>query len=371
MKLTESKKIKSQVILDINLKNLKSNYLKIKDTVSKYTQVAATVKADGYGLGSAEVVKSLIKEKCKIFFVATLDEAIILRKKYKKIQIQVLNGLQFERIKEYDKYNIIPIINSLTQLSKIEDYSRKVKRKEITIHFDTGMSRLGLDKKETEILINNQNKLIRYSKLTLIMSHLACGDDPKNKKNINQLNLFKKISQNFPDVKKSLSNSAGILLGRKYDFDLVRPGISLYGGYCRKQEKRNTYKNVVSLKSKIIQKRTIQSGDSIGYGGTYVAKKEMIIATIPIGYADGFFRSFSNKINFFFLSKKVPMIGRVSMDLMTVDLTAFKNTKSKSNDYIEIINDKSTINDLSEIVSTIPYELLTSLGKRYQRRYIA
>ena len=159
--MSESKKLSPHVILEINLKNLKFNYSKIKKKVSKKTTVAATVKADGYGLGSHEVVKSLIKEKCNVFFVATLDEAISLRKKFKKIQLQVLNGFHSERVKDYDKYNIIPIINSLQQLEDIEKYSKKTKKMNISIHFDTGMSRLGLDNSETEHLLRKKEILIK------------------------------------------------------------------------------------------------------------------------------------------------------------------------------------------------------------------
>ena len=369
--LSKKKNLNSQTVLDINLRNLRSNYSKIKRTVKKNTEVAATVKADGYGLGSIQVVESLIKEKCRVFFVATLDEAIILRKQYKSIQIQVLNGLSYDRIKEYDKFKIIPIINTLTQLKRVEEYSKRHKRLEITIHFDTGMSRLGLDKSETSSFLINKNRLLKYSNLTMIMSHLACGDEPKNKKNLAQLKLFKKISENFLNIKKSISNSAGILLGRNYDFDLVRPGISLYGGNCQNKEPRNLYKNVASLRSKIIQKRFIYKGDTVGYGATFKAKKEMLIGTIPIGYADGFTRYFSNKTHFYLSGKQVSIIGRISMDLTTVDLTSFRNIKLSDDIYIEILNDKNNINDFSKVISTIPYELLTSLGKRYQRRYIA
>jgi alanine racemase len=204
----------------------------------------------------------------------------------------------------------------------------------------------------------------------MIMSHLSCGNDPCNKKNEEQLKRFQEISKYFPNVKKSLSNSAGILLGRKYDFDLVRPGISLYGGDATINQ-RSIYKNVISLKAKIIQTRKINQFDTVGYGATFKAKKEMLIGTIPIGYADGFFRVFSGKINFYFKKSKIKMIGNVSMDLITVDLSKHMDIKIKQTDYVEIINEKNNINVLSKIISTIPYEILTSLGNRYQRRYIA
>ena len=369
-KRAKKQNLNQDVMLDINLKNLNINYKIIKKLVSRKTEVAATVKANGYGLGAEEIVKSLTSIKCKTFFVATLDEGIQLRSKNKLIKIQVLNGLNQSRIAEYKKFNLIPIINNLSQLRSVEQYSKNKSKINITIHFDTGMSRLGLDEYETKKLIGQKNILIKYSKLQMIMSHLSCGDDPNNKKNEKQLKKFQIISNYFPHVKKSLSNSAGILLGRKYDFDLVRPGISLYGGNAT-IKRGSIYKNVVSLKAKIIQTRKISQFDTVGYGATFKAKKEMLIGTIPIGYADGFFRAFSGKTNFYFKKSKIKMIGKVSMDLITVDLSKYINITIKQTDYVEIINEKNNINLLSKIISTIPYEILTSLGNRYQRRYIA
>ena len=356
-------------ILEINLKNLSKNYSRIKNTVSKFTEVAATVKANAYGLGVNHVANSLIAEGCKTFFVATLGEGIELRKINKSVNILILNGLNILKIDDYRKKNLIPVINDLNQLKSSEKYSKERKKMKIAIHFDTGMSRLGLDLTQTKKLLKDKNQLIKYSKLELVMSHLACGDEPKNKKNNRQLESFKKIIKFFPNIKKSLSNSAGIQLGRKYDFDIVRPGISIYGGHSQINEKAK-YKNVITLKAKIIQTRMIKPKETVGYGATFKAKKSMIIGTIPLGYADGFFRKFSNGTSFFIGKTKINMIGRVSMDLVTIDLTKLKNRKFNKINYVEIINKKNSINELSKIISSIPYEILTSLGNRYQRRYI-
>ena len=229
---------------------------------------------------------------------------------------------------------------------------------------------LAKDKKETQILLRKKESLIKNTEVILVMSHLACADNPKNLKNEKQLNQFKTISRHFPNVKLSLSNSAGILLGKKYHFDLVRPGISLYGGNCTLR-KRNIYNHVISLKAKIIQTRNINKGETIGYGATYKAKRKMLIATSPVGYADGINRLFSNRIDLYCRNKKVKIIGRVSMDLMTVDLTKFIKSRLTENDYVELVNLKNNIDYLSKAIKTIPYEILTSLGKRYQRRYIS
>tara|TARA_B100000953_G_scaffold110972_1_gene91274 strand:+ start:19 stop:1140 length:1122 start_codon:yes stop_codon:yes gene_type:complete len=357
--------------LDINIGSLIKNYKKIKNNVSKTCTVAATVKANAYGLGIIPVAKILITNKCKIFFVATLTEGLELRQVNKKITIYVLNGLNSQNINLFYKHNLIPSINNLNQLKKAETFSlNKGKFLKIALHFDTGMSRLGLDKMETQILLKRKESLIKNTEVTLVMSHLACADNSKNLKNKKQLNQFKIISRHFPNVKLSLSNSAGILLGKKYHFDLVRPGISLYGGNCTLR-KRNIYNHVISLKAKIIQTRNINKGETIGYGATYKSKRKMLIATIPVGYADGINRLFSNRIDLYFRNKKVKIIGRVSMDLITVDLTKFTKSRLTENDYVELVNLKNNIDYLSKTIKTIPYEILTSLGKRYQRRYIS
>ena len=367
----EVKNVDLNTFLDIKIGSVIKNYKKIKNKVSKNCEVAATVKANAYGLGIKPITKSLIASKCNTFFVATLTEAIELRNISKKISIYVLNGLNDNNIKIFHKKNLIPAINNLTQLKKAESFSFDKKNPlKIALHFDTGMSRLGLDNEQTEILLKKKRLLIKNTYISLVMSHLACADNSKSLKNSRQLAKFKKISKHFPNVKLSLSNSAGILLGKKYHFDLVRPGISLYGGNCS-LNRSNNYENVVTLKAKLIQKRTINKGETIGYGSTYKAKKRMVIGTIPIGYGDGFNRLFSNQIELYYKNKKVRIVGRVSMDLITVDLTKFRKNRISKKDYIELINSRNNIDYLSKIIKTIPYEILTSLGNRYQRRYIA
>ncbi len=365
------KNVDQNTFLDINLKSLSENYLKIKKKVNKNCLVAATVKSNAYGLGVNKVLPALIKSKCKHFFVASTDEAIEIRKINKKIEVFILNGLVLDNFNIISKYKLIPVINDLKQLRKIERYQSKFNKKlKIAIHFDTGMSRLGLDKKEAADLIENKSKLIKNSDLVLIMSHLACADDPKNNKNHTQLDEFNKIRSHFPNCLHSISNSGGVLLGKKYNLDMVRPGISLYGGNCQIRERKH-YKNVVSLKSKLIQTREINKGDTVGYGATFKARKKMKVGTFAIGYGDGFSRLFSNNCKIYLNNKRINLIGRVSMDLVTVDLTSFINLEQIANKEFEFIGNKNPINTVCESINTIPYEILTNLGKRYQRRYIS
>ena len=203
------------------------------------------------------------------------------------------------------------------------------------------------------------------------MSHLSCGDDKRSKLNRKQLNRFDQIKSLFQNSLHSLSNSAGILLGKDYHLDMVRPGISLYGGNCQKNEKK-IYHNVISLRAKLIQVREIYKGDTIGYGATFKAKSKMKVGTLGFGYADGFSRAFSNNYYIYLKNKKFKIVGRVSMDLITIDITNIKEFRNNiMKEEFEIIGNRLTINTIANLINTIPYEIITNLGKRYQRRYIS
>ena len=357
-------------ILEIDLKALSLNFKELKKKLNKNIECAATVKANAYGIGDKAVVKSLTKNGCKSFFVAHLSEAIRLREYSKTIKVYCYHGINIKNYNEFLKFNVVPIANNLQQILMINSLNKKNSfNKPIAIHFDTGMSRLGLDANETAWLINNKNK-ISSIKIELIMSHLACADQPKNSMNEKQLKKFITIKKEFKKSKASLANSAGILLNKKYHFDLVRPGIALYGGnpFLNKKVKLN---NVVSLKAKIIQIRKIQKGDTVGYGATFKAKKDMLIGTIAIGYADGISRKFSNNMNVFFGNKPLKVLGRISMDLITIDMSPISEIKfTKKTVYVDLVNKSNNINDISKNINTISYEILTSLGSRYKIKYI-
>ncbi len=367
--MTILNRIDQNTILEVNLKSLCFNYNKIVKTTTPNCITAATVKANAYGLGIREVSKALIKQRCNNFFVATLEEGIELRNVSKNIKIYILNGLDKNKTHQYRINNLTPVLNSIEQIKEYEKYqlSNKIRLNAI-LNFDTGMSRLGMDEDETKTLVKNKNNIIKCSKILYIMSHLACGDDQKNKKNKEQLLYFTKIAHHFPKVKKTLANSAGIMLGKKYHFDMVRPGISIYGGDSQLKGK-NSFKQVVTLRSRLIQIRKIRKGATIGYGATFKAKKNMIIGTIAIGYADGINRLFSNNHKLYLKNKSVNLVGRVSMDLITVDLTSIPKKDLNTDNKIEIINKKNTINKICKSIKTIPYEILTSLGNRYLRIY--
>ena len=301
--------IDQNTTLEINLKSICHNFKKIKKKVSKNCIVAATVKANAYGLGVKKISQSLIREKCKDFFVATLKEGIELRSYNKSINIYILNGLDSGKCSIYKKYKLTPVLNSINQIREYEVYQSNIKKSmDAIIHFDTGMSRLGLDENETRKLINNKNNILKKTNIRYIMSHLACGDERKNKKNNEQLKMFKEISKSFKNIKMTLANSAGVMLGENFHFDMVRPGISIYGGNAQKNGK-NTYRNVIKLTSKLIQIRQIKKGSTVGYGATYKAKQKMIIGTISLGYADGLSRLFSNNMKCYYKKKEIKIVN--------------------------------------------------------------
>ena len=367
--MSQGNMIDQNTILEIDLKSICYNFNKIKKIVGKNCIVAATVKANAYGLGLEKVSKSLIKNKCKDFFVATLMEGIELRSYNKSVNIYILNGLYSGKCSIYKKYKLTPVLNSIKQIREYEIYQSKIKKSmDAIIQFDTGMSRLGLDRDETRTLINKKNYILKKTNIRYIMSHLACGDNPKSKKNNEQLKMFTEISKSFKNIKMTLANSAGVLLGKNFHFEMVRPGISLYGGDAQKKEK-NVYRHVIKLSAKLIQIRQIKKGATVGYGATYKAKQKMIIGTISLGYADGLNRLFSNNLKCYYKRKEINLVGRVSMDLITLDLSKFQKKDIQINSQIEIINGQNNINKICMNIGTIPYEILTSLGHRYSRRY--
>jgi alanine racemase len=356
-------------LLEIDLKALSKNYKNLKNKLDKKVHCAATVKANAYGIGDKPVVKSLVKDGCKIFFVAHFSEAVRLRNYSKSIQVFCYHGINLKNFKDFIKYNIIPVTNTLQQVLMIHSLNKQEKfNKKIAIHFDTGMSRLGLDKKETKWLIDNKSKISNI-KIELVMSHLACADQPNNPMNEKQLQKFNLIRQQFKKSKASLANSAGIFLNKKYHFDLVRPGIALYGGnpFINKNIKLH---NVIRLKAKIIQIRQIQKNDTVGYGATFRAKRDMLVGTIAVGYADGINRKFSNNLHVSLNNKDLKVLGRISMDLITIDMSRFPELlNSKKVIYVDVINKSNNINNISKNINTISYEIITSLGNRYKRKY--
>ena len=242
------------------------------------------------------------------------------------------------------------------------------------LHLDTGMNRLGLEASEIADLFAHQQTILNDVKIDLVMSHLACADEPEHPSNQKQLGHFREHIKNLPSIPASLANSGGIFLGSGYALDLVRPGIALYGGQPT-IDSTSAMRPVISLITHIVQLRTVEKGDAIGYGGAYVAKRQTRLATLPVGYADGYHRALGSTsdqqgASVYIGDYEAPLLGRVSMDLLTIDVTLVPEELVSVGAPVELLGAHVLIDDLAKIAGTISYEILTSLGARYDRQYI-
>lgn len=357
-------------LLEINLAALRVNY-QILMNRSAPAECAAVLKADAYGLGAEKVAPVLAASGCRTFFVATLCEGIRLRYVLGAVpKIYVFNGLLPTMENDFLEHKLIPVLNSLGQLEQWTQLAQnRAQRLPAGLHVDTGMSRLGLTPVETNLVINNPSYLYGID-LQFVASHLACADNHKDPLNEEQRKTFNYIVMKLNQVRGSLANSSGIFLGSNYHYDLVRPGIALYGGNPTPNEV-NPVTEVVRLRGKIIQVRKIDSPQSVGYGATYRVAGPRRIATVPVGYADGYLRSLSGNGIASIAGISVPIVGRVSMDLITLDITDVPEADSQPGALADLIGGSGP--DLEAVAAragTIEYEILTSLGTRFYRRYL-
>ncbi len=343
-------------ILNINTKNLINNYNFFKK-LKKNLIVAPTIKANAYGLGDKKIYNLLLNQGCKHFFVATLNEGLKLNNKNKLIKIYVLNGLQNYKLHKFTKANLIPVINT------IEEYNRiKNAKIDYAIQIDTGINRLGISSKDAKILdLKNQN-------IKLVISHLSSSDEYKIKYNIKQKKIFDNFVNKKPEgVIFSLANAHGSILDKKYLYDMIRPGIGIYGCYENKKLEKKI-KNVISFKGKIIQIKDIQKNQYIGYNRTFKTKTKIKVAIIGLGYEDGLPRTLSNNGFVYFKNDKFKIIGRISMDSFTIDISKSSHDL-KVGMYIDIINEEHKVDKFAKKCKTISYEVLTSIGNRVYRNY--
>ena len=357
-------------VLTIDLAALVANYEQLVRRAAP-SRAAAVVKADAYGLGVAHVAPALYNAGCRDFFVAHFIEALRLKPYLRSdARILVLNGLLPGSEDDCAALGIVPVLNSLEQVTNWSATARALsKTLPAAIQVDTGMSRLGLEPAEVDTLLAEPERLAGVH-VEIIMSHLACGDEPEHDANPRQLGRMQAVRQRFADAKLSFANSAGIFLGEDYRGDLARPGIALYGG-APLAEGDNPMQPVVRLEVRVVQTRTVPSGAEIGYGASFVAKSEMRLATIAAGYADGLSRHLSNKGAAYFGNVRLPIVGRVSMDSIILDVTALEPGTLKLGSMVELIGPHQTLETVAADAGTISYEILTSLGRRYERRYLS
>lgn len=354
--------------LTIDLGRLKTNYRIICEQLAG-VEAAAVVKADGYGLGAVEVAGALAEQGCRRFFVAQLAEAEPLRRALRRVEIQVLAGAAPSAVEDLIELRLIPVLNSLEQIDRWADAARRRQQKlPATIHLDTGMNRTGLGPDETAVLIDEPWRLDPLE-VVHVMSHLASADVAGSIQNEAQLRRFEAHRRQLPTGSASLANSAAIFLGPAYHFDLARPGVALYGGNpCIDDD--NPMQQVVSVTAPILQVRNVGPGDSVGYGAGYTFDRPGRVATVPVGYADGYLRSASDAGVAFLGAVPVPVVGRVSMDLITLDVTGVAESEARPGAEIELIGDRTPINEVARRAGTIAHELLVALGNRYQRCYV-
>tara|TARA_Y100001934_G_scaffold129368_1_gene157025 strand:- start:168 stop:1295 length:1128 start_codon:yes stop_codon:yes gene_type:complete len=361
-----NKKANSFLVIDVDA--IVSNYQTLKSKLTK-AHCAATLKANAYGLGVKKIAHALDKAGCPTFFVATLDEAVELREilNSNRKSILVLNGFLAGTGSIFKQYNITPVLNNFGQLEKWADFNATLEdRQKAALHLDTGMNRLGLDNKDIGRLMENPQTLIKAN-IYMLLSHLACSDEPENTMNNCQLLEFHSLIGRLPKMTASLANSGGIYLGKKFHFDLVRPGLALYGSVPGHLQ--NNLTNCISLYGRVLQLREVEKSQSIGYGGTYKLTKKSRIATIGVGYADGYRRSLSGLSTVFHHDFPLPIVGRISMDSLTVDISSLPDNKLKEGDFVELIGKNFTIDQAACLAQTVPYEMITALGRRHYRYY--
>jgi alanine racemase len=359
-------------ILTVDLDAIVANWRKLEKAAVP-AECAGVIKANAYGCGVEQVARALATAGCKTFFVATLDEARATRAALPSTAaIYVLNGFFQNTGDAYAKFDCRPVIGDLNELAEWDVFCRRTGWSgSAAIHIDTGMNRLGLTMTEAQGIVPRINA--GDHGITLVMSHLASSEQLHNPVNAKQLTAFREIASLYSGVPASLSNSSGLFLGAPFQFDLVRPGAALYG-VNPTPEADNPMLPVVELKSRIVQIRTIERGETVGYGGTWTARRPTKLAIVSVGYADGYFRAASANdgtrgAEVMVAGKRCPVAGRISMDLTAIDITDLPPNAARRGHLVTLIGEGITVDELAHHFGTIGYNVLTSLGSRYVRIY--
>ncbi|HEV7255277.1 MAG TPA: alanine racemase [Mesorhizobium sp.] len=359
--------LEAGAVLTVDLDAIRANYRLLADRAAP-TRTAAVVKADAYGLGAPKVVAALRREGCDAFFVAHLAEArAVLPAAGPNAAVYVLNGVPPGAEPLAVRLGAVPVLNSLPQVEAWKAAARDAGRRlAAALHIDTGMSRLGLSPEEAVELGRRQDALAGLD-VKLILSHLASAEECENPSNARQLARFIEAAAAFPGTPLSLANSSGILLGPKFHFDLVRAGAALYG-INPLPGQPNPMRQAVRLSARVVQARRLAPGDAVGYGGEFTAERPMTVATIGLGYGDGWPRRARTAA--FFGAARLPMLGRISMDTMVVDLSSLSADQVSACHEVQLLCSNQTSDDLAAASGTIAYEILTSLGRRFHRKYV-
>lgn len=344
----------STATLSIDLDAIAANWRALNRLSGAHTQTGAVVKADGYGLGAGRVARALAQAGARRFFVACAEEGAALRQALGNgPQISVFSGHMAGDTDMINDLDLTPMLNSIDQVTR---HFESLPGHAFGIQLDTGMNRLGMEPGEWEAVAG----FVLNAGPELLMSHLACADEPDHEMNAAQLAEFHAMTDGI-DVPRSLAATGGIFLGPEYHFDLTRPGIGLYGGMPFEEASP-----VVALSLPVIQLRELAIGETVGYGCAWVAEAPSQIATVAGGYADGLLRSLGNRAVLWAGDIPCPVVGRVSMDAITVDVSHLEQAPQR----LDILGPHQSVDDLAEAGDTIGYEILTGLGTRYARRYV-
>lgn len=355
-------------ILTIDLTAIAANWRALRARAAP-AQCAAVIKADGYGCGIEQVAATLANAGCETFFVANLAEARRARAVASRAAVYVLNGLLPGTAPAYAEASLRPLLGSVAEMEEWDAFRRASGwRGAAALHFDTGMNRLGFPFEEAAQIVG---RLGRASGIALVMSHFACSEED-HPLNAIQIERFRAVRAQFPGIAGSLSNSSGIFLGHEAHHDLVRPGVALYGANPT-PGKPNPMQAAVTLHGRVVQLREIEQGATVGYSATWTAKRPTRLAVISVGYADGFVRAASASdrkpgAEAIVSGQRCPIAGRVSMDLIAVDVTDVPSPPERG-ELVTLLGEGIGVDDLAERAGTIGYEVLTSLGRRYRRIY--
>ncbi len=339
--------------LTIDLDAIAANWRALDRMSGADVQTAAVVKADAYGLGASRVARALAQAGARRFFVAQAEEGAAVRQALGPgPQIAVLSGHMAGDTEMIHDLDLTPMLNSLEQITR---HLESLPGHPFGVQLDTGMNRLGVEMLEWQAVA----PILVEAGPELLMSHLACADDPDHPMNAAQLKTFHAMTDGT-GLPRSLAATGGILLGPRYHFDLTRPGVGLYGGLPHQAAIP-----VVTLSLPVIQTREVAVGEAVGYGCTWVAERPSVIATVAGGYADGLLRSLSGRALLWDGDTPCPLVGRVSMDLITVDVTDLPEVPRA----LDILGPNQGVDALADMAGSIGYEILTALGPRYTRRY--
>jgi alanine racemase len=354
--------------LTVRLGVIAANYRELASR-SNGAEVAPVVKADAYGVGMDRIAPHLFSLGARSFFVARLKEGIALRRLLPDARIFVFDGLTGESEAAFVTYRLIPVLNTANELKHWSSYAeRRGIKLDTAIQIETGMNRAGLSPAETVEFGAGARQRLAGVELVLIMSHLACADEPDHALNRKQLERFRAALAALPSAPASLAATSGISLGREYLFDVVRPGIGLYGGNPQPGN-LNPYRMGVSLTAEILQLKQVEPGETVGYGAAFTAERPTTLAIIAAGYADGLIRAAGRKGRAIVAGRSVPFAGRVSMDLAALDVTdvpAFYADVGKS---VELLGDGISLEEMADAAGTINHEVLTSITPRTKPIY--